>query len=112
MATDELLKERGKTHGNWREQSACATELKQLCLHHQRSRSFNPSQSEGLLHILNKISRIVCGNPNEPDHWRDIAGYATLVAKELENNGLVERSPSAAGTRKARGPYRKRAKPY
>lgn len=28
--------------------------------------------------ILTKISRIVSGNPSEPDHWDDIAGYAFL----------------------------------
>jgi hypothetical protein len=30
-----------------------------------------------------KMSRILCGNPNEPDHWRDIAGYATLIENIL-----------------------------
>ena len=34
--------------------------------------------------ILHKVARIMAGNPKEADHWRDIAGYATLAVKELE----------------------------
>jgi hypothetical protein len=37
--------------------------------------------------ILHKIARIVNGDPNWSDSWRDIAGYATLVADRLD---LVE----------------------
>jgi hypothetical protein len=99
MDTEKLLEERGKTHGKWTEHSQCSTELKHLCSRHLRNRSMDFSQSEGLSMILHKIARILCGNPNEPDHWRDIAGYATLVAKELEANGVVEGSPQAAGKR-------------
>lgn len=28
--------------------------------------------------IMGKITRILGGNASEPDHWRDIVGYATL----------------------------------
>jgi hypothetical protein len=38
---------------------------------------------ESLDMISNKIARIVNGNPSEPDHWIDIAGYATLIANRL-----------------------------
>ncbi len=34
--------------------------------------------------IAHKIASILAGDPNEIDHWRDIAGYATLIVKELE----------------------------
>ena len=34
--------------------------------------------------IFHKLARIGCGNNREIDHWRDIAGYATLVENELE----------------------------
>jgi hypothetical protein len=36
--------------------------------------------------ITHKISRILNGDPNYDDSWRDIAGYAMLVVKELERN--------------------------
>lgn len=34
--------------------------------------------------ILNKLSRIL-SSPNNPDHWLDIAGYATLVYEEVKD---------------------------
>jgi hypothetical protein len=30
------------------------------------------------------MGRIVNGNPDKVDHWKDIAGYAMLVADRLE----------------------------
>ena len=41
-------------------------------------------QAEALEMIAHKIARILNGNPNYADHWADIAGYATLVQRELE----------------------------
>ena len=41
-------------------------------------------QLEALTMIANKIGRIVNGDLSYDDSWRDIAGYATLVVKELE----------------------------
>jgi DNA primase len=46
--------------------------------------SLAPYQREALEMIAQKISRALHGNPHEVDHWRDIAGYATLVVNELE----------------------------
>ncbi len=34
--------------------------------------------------ILNKLSRIL-SSPDNPDHWLDIAGYATLVYEEVKD---------------------------
>ena len=36
--------------------------------------------------ILHKIGRIVAGDEMEPDHWLDIAGYATLVVLRLADS--------------------------
>jgi len=32
--------------------------------------------------ILNKLIRALY-TPNDPDHWKDIAGYATLVMNDI-----------------------------
>lgn len=44
---------------------------------------------ESIHMIQQKIARIICGDPFEPDHWRDIEGYARLVSRELgdKNDG-------------------------
>lgn len=34
--------------------------------------------------ILNKLNRALA-SPENPEHWLDIAGYATLVYEEVEN---------------------------
>ena len=39
-------------------------------------------QREALGQITFKIARILSGDPNHPDHWDDIAGYALLAKGE------------------------------
>jgi len=43
-----------------------------------------PDQREALEMIQVKIARIINGDPNYADNWRDIEGYARLVANRLE----------------------------
>ena len=38
--------------------------------------------------IQHKIGRILNGDPNYDDNWKDIAGYSKLIADEL--NGEVK----------------------
>ena len=86
MNIDEILSERGKTHGDFKEHAKISQYLK-LTLREQSADwqiDFSHTQQEALEMICHKIARIVAGNPNFVDHWRDIAGYATLVADELE----------------------------
>lgn len=72
-----LVAERGRTHGDWARQSATAQAIKralwrsELCL--------SQGQREALDLIAAKLARIVCGDPDDPDHWDDIAGYALLA---------------------------------
>lgn len=40
-------------------------------------------QLESLHMICSKLSRIAHGDPNHIDSWHDIAGYATLVVKDI-----------------------------
>jgi hypothetical protein len=35
--------------------------------------------------ICVKLARIACGDATERDHWRDIAGYATLAQHYIED---------------------------
>lgn len=84
MTPTELTQERGKTHGPWDIQAACADALKHVIQQDvERWKWMIPSQREALDMIAVKISRILTGDPNCVDHWADIAGYATLVANEL-----------------------------
>ena len=48
--------------------------------------NFAPDQLEAVNMIVNKLARIYNGDPHYADSWRDIAGYATLVADRLDND--------------------------
>ena len=88
MTTDinALLAERGKTHGDYVLHSWITQDLKRVITHHVAGldRRLDDDMRETLDMIAHKIGRIIAGNPAEPDHWRDIAGYAQLVANRLE----------------------------
>lgn len=77
MSTERILKERGNTHGNVDKQAKVYTDIIDV-LGRAGAGSLAPVHRQSLYMIALKMSRIVCGDPNEPDHWRDIAGYATL----------------------------------
>lgn len=40
--------------------------------------------------VANKISRVLNGDPDFLDSWHDIAGYITLVVKELQEKEKVD----------------------
>jgi hypothetical protein len=43
-----------------------------------------PWQQEAMEQISMKLARIMSGNSFDIDHWHDIAGYASLVVREIE----------------------------
>lgn len=75
----ELLKERAKTHGNYDQTAKTAQMIKRLFQHSPAQMDFSERQKESLDMIAVKLARIMCGDPHEPDHWRDLAGYALLA---------------------------------
>lgn len=83
MSIDSTLSQRQKTHGEFSDHARIAQELKG-CLIPVRGELLD-THREALDMICHKMARILAGDPNEPDHWHDIAGYATLVEKEIKN---------------------------
>ena len=47
--------------------------------------SFSDVQQEAMQMICSKLARLACGDADHVDSWHDIAGYATLVVKDLES---------------------------
>ena len=81
---EELLASRESVHGPYVIGATLAFKLKQAVREGRvvgDARPMSITQAEAIEAILNKISRIVVGNAQEPDHWRDIAGYALLGKK-------------------------------
>lgn len=77
-----LLNTREGTHGDYRKTAETAQALKGVLADAARLPRADMRESVDL--ICTKLARIFNGDATEPDHWRDIAGYATLVAERLE----------------------------
>ncbi len=78
----EILVEREKTHGSFKVNAALFAKLNAAGY----QSGLNEGQRLALIMIYVKISRIISGNPTEPDHWLDIAGYAQLGAEACKGN--------------------------
>ena len=87
-----LIEARGRSHGTWAIQSLLAQELKSLLRWYPSGRS--KPQQEALEAIAVKLARIVAGDPNHEDHWRDIAGYAELGRSGCANKKSLDNSNS------------------
>lgn len=91
QSTAEVLKERGTRYGVFANQAMIAQSIhavleeSMIKLTGKTRYSFAPDQLEAMNMIVNKIARIYNGDPHYSDSWRDIAGYATLVADRLDN---------------------------
>lgn len=83
----DILHERGKTHGDYSLQAFRCQEIKKVFAQGGNWGTLTTVQIDALEMIAVKISRILEGDPNEPDHWIDIAGYSNLVPKHTIKKG-------------------------
>lgn len=79
-----LLQERSATHGDFNVNAAIAQKLKDLIRTGHNYDILNAVQKEALDAVMCKTARILSGNPDEPDHWRDIGGYAKLAENDAQ----------------------------
>lgn len=82
---EQILEVRGTRYGKFVDHADVTQQLKTVLKNHceQQGTEVTASQAEALDMICHKLGRIVNGDPNYEDSWRDIAGYAQLVADEL-----------------------------
>lgn len=88
MESEQLLKERDRTHGDFEENSAVAQDIKTLIRGCSNWSLMSPSHKEALDMIAHKIGRIMAGDWTHQDHWDDIVGYAKLGA--IKNAKMVD----------------------
>lgn len=86
---NDILTERGKRYGRFIDHAAVTIRLKSVLRDavNEHRKDLDYDQEEALDMICHKLGRIVNGDPNYEDSWRDVAGYATLVADRLK--GIV-----------------------
>jgi hypothetical protein len=80
----DTLNERGKVYGSFDNNAEIAQQLKLIV--RRNNGGLAPAQRESLEVIMQKVSRILTGDPCYKDNWHDIAGYATLIENELKND--------------------------
>lgn len=80
----KTLEERGTRYGEFHEQAWYAQGFKAIFQSSPNWLEMTDDQREGLDMIANKIARILNGDPDYTDSWHDMAGYATLVEKRIE----------------------------
>jgi len=85
---DQTLAGRKKTHGSFKEHAGVAQALKDSLRGHAGWCELTWEQREAVDMICHKLARIIAGNPNEPDHWHDIIGYARLVEKAISHEEI------------------------
>lgn len=78
-----LIIERAETHGDYSIQASISQRLKDVMRSAPNWDRLSSSQKESLEMDSVKNSRILCGNPNEVDHWDDKAGYAKLISMQI-----------------------------
>lgn len=92
-STESILQERGATHGDYEVQARIAQDIKKAMRSGPAWPTMSPAQQDSLEMLAVKISRACTGNPDFLDHWDDLAGYATLVAKILRKAGSFAQRP-------------------
>ena len=83
----ETLDGRGGCYGKFKGHAQVTQAIKRVMADHARAHAYKPftdSQWEALEMIAHKLGRIVNGDPDYADSWIDIAGYAMLVADDLQ----------------------------
>lgn len=81
----QTLSERGTRYGSFKGHAEVSQKLKQIFQLEleKREKFLPPVQQEAVDMIFHKLARIVNGDANYIDSWRDIVGYTQLVIEEL-----------------------------
>ena len=83
MAIDPPIEARHETHGDYTNTAQVSQHLKTTMRNARNWNRLSNDKRESLDMIMTKVARIMSGEPNEPDHWLDIEGYAKLARERL-----------------------------
>jgi hypothetical protein len=81
---DATLAERGSRYGSFATQAAIEQALADRLASEAGWSRLAPDQKSAVQMILVKLARIVNGDPDYPDNWHDIIGYAKLIEDRLD----------------------------
>ena len=78
--TQLLLTTRSHAHGNYATTAKITMQTLNVWMDSPNWYLLDYTQQDALDMIARKVARILCGDPKEADHWRDIEGYARLAS--------------------------------
>jgi hypothetical protein len=78
---EDLLDERERTHGSFKENALTAQNIKAAMRHSPNWHKLPQDYKEGLEMVATKLGRLLSGDWQEPDHLRDVVGYLTLLLR-------------------------------
>lgn len=81
---DKTLEERGKRYGSFDSHVRVTQSLKCQMYNAPQWGNLCAYQREALEMVAHKIGRILNGDPNYIDSWKDCIGYLQLVVNELQ----------------------------
>lgn len=90
---DAVLQERGTRYGVFADHADITQDLKDILFRHLglRNKVLAKDQQEALDMVFHKIGRIVNGDANYVESWRDCIGYLRLVeSRLLETDGATD----------------------
>lgn len=85
---EKTLAERGAVYGRFVDQAEISQSLKRVMRSAPGWQELPNDMRESLEMVAHKVARILNGNPDHVDSWRDVGGYVALVEKRL-NGELV-----------------------
>jgi hypothetical protein len=85
-STKSLIVEREKTHGSFDQNATTSQQLKAIFRTQPNYKELCSCHKEALDMIASKIGRILSGQADFADHWRDISGYATLAMDRCQDD--------------------------
>ena len=83
MSVDQILAQRGERYGLFIEHARITQNIKSAMANTPNWAALSADKKECLEMLAHKMGRILNGDPDYIDNWDDIAGYSTLVAKNL-----------------------------
>ena len=83
MSINKTLEQRGERYGKFKDVAATTYALQEILRNAKNHKHMTDDQVIALDMICNKMARIVNGDPNYIDNWRDVSGYSLLIVNEL-----------------------------
>jgi len=86
--TDQTLEDRGTRYGDFAGHALVTQSIKRAMSESENWQSLSDDKREALEMIAHKIGRILNGDPDYQDSWHNIIGYARLVERQLQGDGV------------------------